>query len=107
MRLAEGSVVGGNARDRRLSSDIRGKVVKPGVYTLRYALQPQNGDHLGAAPNREFLLLVAGGPWIPMPTPLVSTVQPRPRQTDDRHLASGEPQHQSAGGHHGSAPVAR
>ena len=37
--------------------DIRGKVVKAGVYTLRYALQPQNGDHLGAAPNREFLLL--------------------------------------------------
>jgi hypothetical protein len=37
--------------------DIRGYVVKPGLYTLRFALQPQNGDHLGVSPNREFLLL--------------------------------------------------
>jgi hypothetical protein len=37
--------------------DIRGYVLKPGVYTLRYALQPQNGDHLGVSPNREFLLV--------------------------------------------------
>ncbi len=38
-------------------SDIRGYVVRPGVYTLRYARQPANGDHLGVSPNREFLLL--------------------------------------------------
>lgn len=37
--------------------EIRGKPVKPGVYTIRYGLQPQNGDHLGISPNREFLLL--------------------------------------------------
>lgn len=37
--------------------DIRGKVVKPGVYTLRYGQQPQNGDHLGISQFREFLLL--------------------------------------------------
>lgn len=37
--------------------EIRGKVVKPGVYTLRYGLQPQNGDHLGISTFREFLLL--------------------------------------------------
>jgi hypothetical protein len=37
--------------------DIRGYVLKPGVYTLRFAMQPQNGDHLGVSPNREFLLL--------------------------------------------------
>ena len=37
--------------------EIRGKVVKPGVYTLRYGLQPQNGDHLGISMFREFLLL--------------------------------------------------
>ena len=28
-----------------------------GVYTLRFALQPMNGDHLGVAPHREFLLV--------------------------------------------------
>jgi hypothetical protein len=38
-------------------SDVRGYVVRPGVYTLRYARQPANGDHLGVSPNREFLLM--------------------------------------------------
>jgi hypothetical protein len=37
--------------------EIRGKAVKPGVYTLRYGLQPQNGDHLGISTFREYLLL--------------------------------------------------
>jgi hypothetical protein len=37
--------------------DIRGKVLKPGVYTLRYGIQPDNGDHLGVSPFRAFLLL--------------------------------------------------
>lgn len=54
--LEEGTVIGA-LRVTGAYRDIRGKVVKAGVYTLRYALQPQNGDHLGAAPNREFLLL--------------------------------------------------
>ena len=37
--------------------EIRGKAVKPGVYSLRYGLQPQNGDHLGISAFRDFLLL--------------------------------------------------
>jgi hypothetical protein len=37
--------------------EIRGKPVKPGVYTIRYGLQPQNGDHLGISPNREFVVI--------------------------------------------------
>ena len=37
--------------------EIRGKAVAPGVYTLRYGQQPQNGDHLGISPYRDFLLL--------------------------------------------------
>jgi hypothetical protein len=37
--------------------DIRGRLIKPGVYTLRFGIQPQNGDHLGVSPFREFLLL--------------------------------------------------
>lgn len=44
----------------RVSGDfkeIRGKPVKPGVYTLRYGLQPQNGDHLGISTFRDFVLL--------------------------------------------------
>jgi hypothetical protein len=38
--------------------DVRGRIIKAGVYTLRYGIQPENGDHLGVSPYREFLLLV-------------------------------------------------
>ena len=38
-------------------SDRRGQSVQPGVYTMRYSYFPQNGDHQGAAPQRDFLLL--------------------------------------------------
>jgi hypothetical protein len=55
-QVAEGAIVGA-VRVTGAFKEIRGKVVKPGVYTLRYALQPQNGDHLGASPFREYLLL--------------------------------------------------
>jgi len=37
--------------------DIRAKILKPGLYTLRYGIQPDNGDHLGVSPFRAFLLL--------------------------------------------------
>jgi hypothetical protein len=39
-------------------SDRRGQNIKAGVYTLRYALQPVNGDHQGVAPQRDFLVMV-------------------------------------------------
>jgi len=38
-------------------ADRRGQVIKPGVYTLRYSLIPVNGDHQGAAPQRDFVLM--------------------------------------------------
>jgi hypothetical protein len=38
-------------------SDRRGQSIQAGVYTLRYGLMPMNGDHQGAAPQRDFLLL--------------------------------------------------
>jgi len=39
-------------------ADRRGQTIKAGVYTLRYGVMPVNGDHQGAAPQRDFLLLV-------------------------------------------------
>lgn len=39
-------------------SDRRGQQVKPGVYALRYANMPNTGTHVGAAPQRDFGLLV-------------------------------------------------
>jgi hypothetical protein len=38
------------------AKDFRGHAVKPGIYTLRYEIQPNDGDHLGTAPNPDFLL---------------------------------------------------
>jgi hypothetical protein len=38
-------------------SDRRGQQIQPGAYTLRYSYYPPNGNHQGAAPQRDFLLL--------------------------------------------------
>ncbi len=40
------------------TTDYRGQPIAPGAYTLRYELIPDDGNHLGVAPNRDFLLLV-------------------------------------------------
>jgi hypothetical protein len=40
------------------TTDYRGQPIKAGAYTLRYELLPNDGNHLGVAPNRDFLLLV-------------------------------------------------
>jgi hypothetical protein len=42
----------------RSGNDFRGQTIPPGFYTLRYELIPDDGNHLGVAPNRDFLLLV-------------------------------------------------
>lgn len=38
--------------------DYRDQAVPPGVYTLRYGLQPVNGDHLGVSVFRDYALLL-------------------------------------------------
>ena len=37
-------------------SDYRGQSIPAGIYTLRYQLLPQDGNHMGVAPNPDFLL---------------------------------------------------
>jgi hypothetical protein len=54
--VPEGALVGAVRLGGPLR-DIRGRTVKAGLYTLRYALQPANGDHIGVSPFREFLLV--------------------------------------------------
>lgn len=39
------------------AKNFRGQAVKSGIYTMRYQIQPNDGDHLGTAPNPDFLLL--------------------------------------------------
>lgn len=53
-----------NYRDRR------GQTIKAGAYTIRYSYYPQNGDHQGVAPQRDFLLLT--------PSPKIKTSPPTP-----------------------------
>src|ERR1051326_8818213 len=38
-------------------SDFRGQPIKAAYYTMRYALIPQDGNHMGVSPNRDFILL--------------------------------------------------
>jgi len=42
----------------RPTTDFRGQPVKPGTYTLRYAVHPADGNHLGISPIRDFLAMV-------------------------------------------------
>jgi hypothetical protein len=39
--------------------DLRGQTIPKGTYTMRYALLPSDGNHMGVAPNRDFLLLLS------------------------------------------------
>ncbi len=38
-------------------SDFREQSIPAGVYTLRFGLHPENGDHMGVAPSRDFAVL--------------------------------------------------
>ena len=54
--IPHGSVLGA-IRFPATGADRRGQTLKPGVYTLRFSYYPQNGDHQGVAPQRDFLIL--------------------------------------------------
>jgi hypothetical protein len=41
--------------------DFRGQAINLGFYTMRYELLPGDGNHLGVAPTRDFVLLLAAG----------------------------------------------
>jgi len=42
-------------------ADFRDQVILPGVYTLRYGQQPQDGNHIGTSQQADFLLAVPAG----------------------------------------------
>ena len=69
--VKEGTLVGAVKIDKDFR-DIRGRVVKAGTFTVRYGIQPANGDHLGVSPYREFLLL----------SPVAIDTDPAPRGHD-------------------------
>jgi hypothetical protein len=55
--LAEGVLVGA-IRYETDGQDFRDQAINPGVYTIRFGLQPQNGAHLGKSPFRDYFLLL-------------------------------------------------
>ncbi|MCL6480854.1 MAG: hypothetical protein K6U02_03930 [Firmicutes bacterium] len=76
--LEEGTLIG-VVRFRTEGEDYRRQVVSPGVYTMRYALHPVDGNHQGVAPQRDFLLLVPasadGDPGLMPPAELYTQSQ--------------------------------
>ena len=54
--IPETTVVGA-ARVAKALTDYRKQTVKEGVYTLRLAFQPMDGDHMGTAQYSEFFLM--------------------------------------------------
>ena len=56
-RLSETTLIG-VLHFTKNANDYRGQSVAAGYYALRYALMPNDGNHLGVAPGRDFLLLV-------------------------------------------------
>lgn len=56
-QFEEGTLFGA-VRFLREARDFRKQLVKPGVFTLRYALNPVDGNHMGVSPIRDFLLLL-------------------------------------------------
>jgi len=54
-QFAQGTLLGA-IRFPNSVKDYRKQLIKPGVYTLRYALSPENGNHMGVAPQRDFVL---------------------------------------------------
>jgi hypothetical protein len=57
-RELEETTVLGAVRFPQGTSDYRKQKIRPGVYTLRLGFQPNDGDHMGTAPHKEFCLLV-------------------------------------------------
>lgn len=54
--IPDGTLLGAVRFDRPFI-DFRKQTVPAGVYTLRFAVQPEVGDHLGTTPHPEFALL--------------------------------------------------
>ena len=56
--MKEGAILG-VARVAGEHYDFRNEEIKPGIYTVRLGIQPEDGNHLGVAPTRTFALLIA------------------------------------------------
>jgi hypothetical protein len=51
----------GAVRFPKRNNDFRNQQFRSGVYTLRYGLQPEDGNHVGTSQTRDFLVLLPAG----------------------------------------------
>jgi hypothetical protein len=58
--LEPGELIGA-IRYPKKSNDYRNQQVRPGVYTLRFGLQPEDGSHVGTSMTRDFVMLLPPG----------------------------------------------
>jgi hypothetical protein len=79
------STVFGVIRFPKQITDYRKQKIPAGVYTLRLANQPQDGDHMGTAPYSEFLLI----------SPAADDKTPNPMEAKKLQEMSGK----TTGGH--------
>ena len=56
-QIPQGALVGAVKFDVK-NSDYRNQPIQPGVYTLRFMLQPVDGNHQGVSPYRDYVLAV-------------------------------------------------
>jgi hypothetical protein len=56
-QIAQGTLVGAMKLEAK-NNDYRNQPTQPGVYTLRFMLQPVDGNHQGVSPYRDYLLAV-------------------------------------------------
>jgi hypothetical protein len=83
--LQSGSLVGAMRLPFK-GSDFRGQEIPAGTYTLRYANQPEDGNHVGTFETRDFLLML----------PAASDTDPKTLEGTDFFATSAE----SAGSTH-------
>jgi hypothetical protein len=87
-REIEQTTLLGAIRFAQKGKDYRGQEVPAGVYTLRLAIQPQDGDHMGTSPHPEFCLLVkADRDTKPTTMPFKSLVDVSAKSIDGNHPA--------------------
>jgi len=67
--LSEGEFVG-VLHFPAAGADFRGQAIKPGYYTLRYGLIPQDGNHMGVNPTRDVVVLTPAAADANLDTPL-------------------------------------
>ena len=86
-QLQEGTLVAAIRFPTELK-DYRRQNVKAGVYTLRYALSPVNGNHQGVAPQRDFLLAIpAATDQDPANVSAAQTIELSKKSTSTNHAS--------------------